>query len=61
MCEVEHPNAVNRRISSPDMLTRPDPPVVVTQHSQPPRKFVLLGAQVRNIIYATVTKTTPSG
>lgn len=27
-----------------------DPPVVVTQHAKPPRKFVILSAQVSDIL-----------
>lgn len=39
MCEVS-----SGETSVP--LDKPDPPTVVTQHSEPPRKFVLLSAQV---------------
>lgn len=39
MCEVTSGE-------SPTAVDKPDPPTVVTQHSQPPRQFVLLSAQV---------------
>lgn len=42
MCEVTSGE-------SPTVVDKPDPPTVVTQHSQPPRQFVLLSAQGSHI------------
>ena len=44
VCEAEYPKPA---LPATEMSGR-DPPIVVTQHAQPPRRFVILSAQVRD-------------
>ncbi|KAL5017128.1 hypothetical protein ScPMuIL_006717 [Solemya velum] len=51
MTEVQHTPTQLECMRSADLafLSKPDPPVVVTQHTEPPQKFVLLSGQGTHI------------
>lgn len=48
MTEVPHTPTQLQFMQSADLafLSKPDPPLVVTQHTEPPQKFVLLSGKV---------------